>query len=116
MTPTFSVSPSPTVSPSPPPILQLTPKFPNPDPGQGPIWLPYVLTTGAQVTIRIFDVSGELVRDLDPFAAGAGANEEAWDGRNGSGALAASGVFIAHIVARKGGEEADAWVKLAIVR
>ena len=78
--------------------------------------MPYVLTTDAQVNIRIFDVSGETVRDLVPFAGRKGANQEKWDGRNSSGAQAASGVFIAHIVARALGEQADAWEKLAIVR
>jgi flagellar hook assembly protein FlgD len=75
-----------------------------------------VLTCDAEVNIRIYDVAGETVRDLAPFAGLSGANEEYWDGRNSSGAQVASGVFIAHITASALGETADAWVKMAILR
>jgi hypothetical protein len=102
---------------TPPPTLILTPKPPNPDPSSGPgIYLPYVLTCPAQVRIRIFDVAGETVKNLAPFAGQSGANEEFWDETNDSGAQAASGVFIAHIVARAGSAEDDAWVKMALLR
>ncbi len=94
----------------------LTPLYPNPDPSPGTVYLPYALSIPATVSIRIYDVSGEVVRDLQPFAGSAGANQEVWDGRNSSGAQAASGVFIAHVTARAGGQSRDAWMKLAIVR
>jgi hypothetical protein len=98
-------------------MLVLTPKLPNPDPaGDTGVWLPYVLTCDADVSIRIYDVAGETVRDLDPFDGRTGANEEFWDERNNSGQQAASGVFIAHIIARALGTQADAWMKLAVLR
>ncbi|HTB22345.1 MAG TPA: choice-of-anchor L domain-containing protein [bacterium] len=131
--PTRTVSPTPTATPTsgptrtPTPLLSpttpapsnslsLTAAYPNPDPSQGPVWLPYVLTCDADVEIRVYDVAGETVRDLEPFAGRAGQNEEYWDGRNKFGASVASGVYISHITARADGQTQDAWVKLAITR
>jgi len=116
VSPTASASPTPVGSPTPAGYLVLTAKYPNPDPTRGPVWLPYTLTCDAQVNIRIYDVAGETVRDLAPFAGLTGANEEYWDGLNSSGQQAASGVYIAHITAQALGETRGAWVKLAIVR
>lgn len=121
VTPTPSISPththSPTFTQTPPPDLVLTPKPPNPNPsGDGGTWLPYVLSRDAEVRIRIYDVAGETVRDLEPFPGRMGANEQFWDQRNSAGARVASGVFIVHIVATAGGQFRDAWVKCAVVR
>ncbi|HTB22825.1 MAG TPA: FlgD immunoglobulin-like domain containing protein [bacterium] len=133
-TPSFSASPSaspsfkptasatPALTPTPPatatpaPGLELSARDPNPDPSPGQLWLPYVLTCDADVDIRIYDVAGETVRDLAPFAGQAGANEEYWDGLNSSGQAVASGVYIAHISAQAFGARKAAWVKMAIVR
>jgi hypothetical protein len=127
VTPCFTVSPSFTVSPTPsaspsatptvPPNLVLSPRLPNPDPG-GPagIYLPYVLSCDAQVRIRVFNISGEKVRDLAPYQGLLGANEEHWDALNDFGQSVASGVYLAHYVATRGSQSADCWVKMALVR
>ncbi len=49
--------------------------------------------------IRVYTISGEVVRDLEPFEARAGNNHEFWDGKNSSGAQVASGTFIYRIEA-----------------
>jgi len=100
----------------PPATLSLTAAYPNPDPSHGALWLPYVLTCDATVNITIYDVAGETVRDLTPFAGQTGPNEEEWDGRNGSGVLVSSGIYIGHIVAQAFGQKQDAWIKMAITR
>jgi len=116
-TPSFTAGPSATPTATQPPGCLLTPKPPNPNPSNGAgVYLPYVLGCPSEVRIRIFDVAGERVRDLAPFAARAGANEEYWDETNDAGAEAASGVFIAHIVAQGGSRQSDAWVKMAVLR
>lgn len=115
ISPTRTISPTVTVTP--PPDLILTPKPPNPNPSDGSgVWLPYVLSRNAVVSIRVFDVAGERVRDLDSFNGLQGANEQLWDQRNAAGARVASGVFIVHITARADGQVDDAWVKLAVAR
>jgi hypothetical protein len=95
----------------------LSPRPPNPDPG-GPsgIYLPYVLTCDAQVQIRLFNISGEKVRDLAPFQGLLGANEQHWDGLNDYGEGVASGVYLGHYVATRGGQSSDCWVKMALLR
>ncbi|HTB23470.1 MAG TPA: FlgD immunoglobulin-like domain containing protein [bacterium] len=118
-TPTPGPSPTPappTATPAPESYLSLTAAYPNPDPSHGPVWLPYVLTCDAGVDIRIYDVAGETVRDLAPFPGLTGQNEEYWDGKNSSGNLVASGVYIGHITARAFGQTQDAWVKMAVTR
>jgi hypothetical protein len=95
----------------------LIPRPANPDPANGNgVWLPYIVTTNAIVHIRVYDVSGETVRDLNPFSAKAGANEEFWDEKNSYGNNCASGIFIYQIQAVADGAVAQAWEKLSIVR
>ncbi|HTB21684.1 MAG TPA: FlgD immunoglobulin-like domain containing protein [bacterium] len=113
--PTATAAP-PTSTPSPAGYLSLTRGYPNPDPSKGPLWLPYVLTCDATVNIRIYDVAGETVRDLAPFAGQTGENEEYWDGHNGAGQAVANGVYIGHITATAFGQSQDVWVKMAIAR
>ncbi|MBI4368910.1 MAG: hypothetical protein HY547_01630 [Elusimicrobia bacterium] len=82
--------------------------YPNPfDPARGPAKIRYTLTQDSKVTIRIYTLSGDLVRVLE-FDAGASggqgssagsSNEVAWDGRNGTGAVVANGVYLAEIEA-----------------
>jgi hypothetical protein len=115
ISPTHTVSP--TVTETPLPDLILSPKDPNPNPSNGSgTWIPYVLSRDAEVNIRVYTVAGETVRDLDPFDASQGANEEFWDERNHAGARVASGIFIGRIVARAAGQEREAWIKMAVAR
>jgi hypothetical protein len=83
--------------------------YPNPfHPPAECTTLAYVLADDATVTLRIFTLSGDLVRRevFDRGAEGgrAGANEWVWDGRNGSGAVIASGGYIALLEAQGVGE------------
>jgi flagellar hook assembly protein FlgD len=75
-----------------------------------------VLNRDASVDVRVYDVAGELVRDLGARPASRGPNEAFWDSRNDAGAAVASGVFLGRISATVPGEERDAWVKMAILR
>jgi hypothetical protein len=58
------------------------------------------LAQDSEVTLRIFDIQGRLVRDLvqgERFTAGQ--HSVAWDGRNASGREVASGVYFLDMVA-----------------
>lgn len=50
---------------------------------------------GSDATIRIYNVQGDLVREMNVSSADRGC--KAWDGKNGSGREVASGVYIAYI-------------------
>ena len=83
--------------------------YPNPfhPPAEGTT-VAYVLADDATVTLRLFTLSGDLVR-REVFERGAeggqaGANEWVWDGRNGSGSVVASGGYIALLEAQGAGE------------
>lgn len=83
--------------------------YPNPfHPGEAPTTIAYKLADDANVTLRIYTLSGVLVLRKE-FAHGAeggteGLNEFAWDGRNGEGAYVGSGGYIVHVEAEGHGE------------
>jgi hypothetical protein len=96
--------------------------YPNPfhPPGE-PTTIAYKLDDDASVRLRVFTMSGDLVRD-ESFARGAvggraGLNEWAWDGRNGRGSLIASGGYLILIEAQGTGETQHVMRrKIAVVR
>ncbi|MFH1006891.1 MAG: right-handed parallel beta-helix repeat-containing protein [Candidatus Latescibacterota bacterium] len=55
--------------------------------------LPYQLDREAHVVIRIYDVSGQLVRTLDMGQKEAGVYKAHWDGKNQAGQCVATGVY-----------------------
>ena len=70
-----------------------------PNPFNPETWIPYLLAQDANVTIRIYNTNGRLVRYLDLGAqiAGSYATQEKavlWDGRNDWGERVASGVYF----------------------
>ena len=71
--------------------------FPNPFNPE--TWLPYKLAADAPVTIRIYDVQGQLVRQLDLGMQGVGSyisreNAAYWDGKNQPGHAVSSGLYF----------------------
>ena len=71
--------------------------FPNPFNPE--TWIPYTLADDAEVQVRIYDLQGALVRQLDIGRRGVGRylNRQTaayWDGRDQSGASVASGVYF----------------------
>jgi hypothetical protein len=83
--------------------------YPNPFyPGVQPTTIAYKLDDAATVTLKIFSLGGDLVRE-EVFAPGstgafAGLNTFVWNGENGDGKLVASGGYIVFIEAQGGGE------------
>ncbi len=75
----------------------LLPNFPNPFNPE--TWIPYQLAETAHVRIRIYDVLGQLVRELDLGEQPAGdylSRQRAtyWDGRSDMGETVGSGVYF----------------------
>lgn len=70
-----------------------------PNPFNPETWIPYQLTSEADVVIRIYNVDGQLVRTLNLGEQPAGnymAQDKAafWDGRNTEGSTVTSGVYF----------------------
>ena len=76
--------------------------FPNPFNPE--TWIPYYLADAASVTVRIYNVKGELIRSIDvgKQAAGAYTNRQRavyWDGKDDTGQSVASGVYFYQLLA-----------------
>jgi hypothetical protein len=87
-----------------PSVSQLGQNYPNPFNPE--TWIPYQLSEGGDVTIRIYDSRGRLIKNLDLGHQPPGfyLNKEKaayWDGRNDSGERVASGVYFYKIEAGK---------------
>jgi hypothetical protein len=70
-----------------------------PNPFNPETWIPYCLPQDADVTIRIYNNTGQLIRALNPGRQAAGIyldKDQAayWDGRDGLGEKVASGVYF----------------------
>ncbi len=77
-----------------------------PNPFNPETWIPFQLSESANVTISIYDISGELLHTLvlgDRHAGIYTARDRAahWDGRNGIGEKVSSGVYFYQIDASK---------------
>ena len=77
-----------------------------PNPFNPETWIPFELVETADVTIRIYDAKGQLVRTLALGEQPAGfyltrKRAAYWDGRNDSGERVASGVYFYTLTAEK---------------
>jgi hypothetical protein len=77
--------------------FQLLQNYPNPFNPE--TWIPYELATDAAVTIRIYDVNGQLVRQLDLGKQKAGCYVDKrkaayWDGKDQTGKAVSSGIYF----------------------
>lgn len=83
--------------------------FPNPfHPDEGATTISYKLARDADVTLRLYTISGSEVFETR-YSAGeagglAGNNDVLWDGRNGRGETVASGGYILQVEAEHDGE------------
>ncbi len=72
--------------------VALSPNYPNPF---GPsTTVRFSLPEPSHVTLRVYDVSGRLVRELADSEMAAGSYQRTWDGRDGSGEPVAAGVYF----------------------
>jgi hypothetical protein len=91
---------------------------PNPmTDGEG--WFHYTPGPGVdRVEIRIYDVSGRLVRRLDGSTYASSDNLVRWDGLDESGVVVPSGLYLCRLLARASarGDAAATWIKFAVLR
>jgi hypothetical protein len=82
------------IRPAPGPKIELT-SYPNPfNPTTS---LSFETPTSEHVALRIYDVSGNLIRTLVDGVMDPGMHVEQWDGRNAGGIRVASGVYVARL-------------------
>ena len=98
-----------------PDTMALLPNYPNPFNPE--TWIPYHLSKGTEVTLTIYDISGNAVRALTLGHQSAGVYESRaraayWDGKNQLGEQVASGVYFYTLTAG----EFTATRKLLIVK
>ncbi len=79
----------------------LLPNYPNPFNPE--TWVPFILSEDGNVTIRIYDVSGRLVRALELGWVAPGYYSQKdraayWDGHNEAGEHVSSGVYFYNII------------------
>jgi len=70
-----------------------------PNPFNPETWIPFELSAASSVTVRVYDLNGQVVRRLDVGFREAGyytgrADAAYWDGRNNAGERVASGVYF----------------------
>ncbi|MBZ0269536.1 S8 family serine peptidase [bacterium] len=89
----------PPESPGPPvtPAWALDPA--RPSPFRGSTDIPFVVPRSARVTLRVYDVSGRIVRVLLDGAVDAGEHVATWDGRTDAGAPAGPGIYLLRLTA-----------------
>ncbi len=73
-----------------------------PNPFNPETWIPYHLSEDADVNLTIYDVNGEVVRDIDVGHQNAAKYDSRakaiyWDGRNRFGEQVASGIYFYHL-------------------
>jgi hypothetical protein len=74
--------------------------YPNPVKDHNGLWITFVLSQSARVTIKIYTIAGRLVRVISPDIPGnPGYNQRFWDGRDESGDELSNGVYLVHILA-----------------
>lgn len=69
-----------------------------------------------KVTIKIYTVSGRLIRTISEASAHRGNNETYWDGKDETGVRCANGVYLYRIIAHTDGSKVEKVGKLAILR
>jgi hypothetical protein len=76
--------------------------YPNPfNPGQQILTIQYYMDNDAAVSVSIYNIAGELVRNWEMPAGGQyaqkGMNRISWDGRNDADVKAASGIYLVFV-------------------
>ncbi len=98
------------------PDLDLKKDITYPNPTDGEAIIVYHLSVRADVTIKVFTISGETVRVIDGVKGVKGENRTLWDGLNTAGERVSSGVYIYKIEAVNGDEKKFVFGKMAVMK
>jgi flagellar hook assembly protein FlgD len=70
---------------------------------------------GADVTVRIYTISGRLIQELDGYYTITGYNQIPWDGRDRDGDTLANGVYLYKVILRMDDEKVQAIEKMVVI-
>jgi glucose/arabinose dehydrogenase len=73
----------------------------DPNPSARAVRVSFSLSQGSPATVRIYDISGRLVRTLVDRQLEAGDHQAVWDGRDESGKAVGRGIYLARLAARE---------------
>jgi hypothetical protein len=79
-----------------PPALLLDQNFPNPF--NPTTWIPFYVPADGRVTLKIYNVKGQLVRVLRDRSYRRGPHSAVWDGTDDRGSAVSSGVYFCELV------------------
>ncbi|HXB97333.1 MAG TPA: hypothetical protein VNZ54_04720, partial [bacterium] len=115
-TPTATRTVTNTRTPTPLPLL-LTPHHPNPDPtGGDTVYLPFTITVDSTVSIKVYDIAGEMVVSPGSRFFSRGNQEWPWDLMNTARQRVSSGVYLCRIEAdAAGGQSQVVWEKCSVL-
>jgi hypothetical protein len=74
----------------------------RPNPFAATTEIPYTLPAPSHVSVRVYDVTGRLVRTLLDATRPAGAGRVTWDGRDASGKSAPTGIYFVKLTTPSG--------------
>ncbi len=115
---TFTATATLTIPPTPTPTwlpLCLTLYRNSPNPFAEGTYFIFDLCSQAEIKVKIYTISGEVVRELEQQGA-QGMNSIYWDSKNKSGMSIASGIYIYSVEAVSGNEKKKQWGKMAVVK
>jgi hypothetical protein len=78
----------------------------QPNPFRGTTVIEYALPRAGDIRLTVFDVSGRAIRTLADGAVPAGRHSMLWDGRDGTRARVAAGVYICRLEVKEDGDRA----------
>ncbi len=73
--------------------------YPNPVKNYNGMWVTFVLSQSAKVTIKIYTIAGRLVKIIPDISCHAGYNQKFWDGKDEYGDDLSNGVYLVYILA-----------------
>ncbi len=89
---------------------------PNPTPNGKTTFTYHLAQPPDEVTIKIYTVTGRLIRTILDASARRGNNETEWDGRDETGTRCANGVYLYRVIAHTDSDTVEQVGKLAILR
>jgi hypothetical protein len=69
----------------------------NPNPSRDRVWISFSLPEAGECTLRMYDVSGRVVRELFRGERGKGTHRLSWDGRDDAGRRVSQGLYFARL-------------------